>query len=339
VKRFSLAFSAILIFSRVFGQTQALPDGLYAQIKTDRGIIIADLSYKKAPMAVSNFVGLAEGTLRANGVSGKRFYDGLTFHRVVAGFVIQGGDPKGDGTGGPGYEFPDETSADLKHDGPGILAMANSGPNTNGSQFYITLKATPELDGAATVFGRVVQGQNVVDATKQGDRIRSVTILRVGAAATSFTVTQLTFDAMMKKSRDAVEEKRNVARIAALYSVQTQWPGLTVTKSGLMYRILSPGDGRGPNPSKGMTVTLNYTGKFLDGRVFESTTGREGPVQFIVGMGKVIKGWDEALLAMKKGEKRLVVVPPELAYGSRGYTGVIPPDSFLVFELELVDFK
>jgi len=163
------------------GGQASLPNGLYAEIKTERGLIVCQLELEKAPMTVSNFVGLAEGTLQVNGKAGKKFYDGLTFHRVEPGFVIQGGDPNGDGSGGPGYAFPNETRGDLLHDAAGVLAMANAGPDTNGSQFYITMRAAPWLNGGYNVFGHVVQGMEVVKAVKPGDHMISVRIIRVGA--------------------------------------------------------------------------------------------------------------------------------------------------------------
>ncbi len=312
---------------------ESLPDGLYAEISTNRGTIVCRLDFEKAPMTVSNFVGLAEGAIKAGRPTGTRFYDGLTFHRVVKDFMIQGGDPKGDGTGGPGYQFPNETRPELMHDGPGVLAMANSGPDTNGSQFYITHKATPWLDGGYSVFGRVVKGQKVVDSIQQGDRIKSVKILRVGKAAKGFAVTQVSFDSLVVGAKAALAEKSKKARGDALATVKKQWPKLTTTRSGLMYRVLKPG--KGAKPAQGAEVTVNYIGKFLDGKVFDSSA-QGSPAKFKIG--QVIEGWNEALRDMKKGEKRLLVIPPELAYGERGYPGAIPPNSYLVFEVELLGF-
>jgi peptidylprolyl isomerase len=315
-------------------QSKALADGLYAEIKTERGTITCSLENEKSPMTVANFIGLAEGTLKANGVSGRKFYDGLTFHRVDKGFVIQGGDPKGDGSGGPGYEFPNEVRGDLKHDAPGVLAMANSGPNTNGSQFYITMEPAPWLDGGYNIFGHVVQGMDVVTAIKPGDHMISVRIVRVGSAAGAVVVTQQSFDAMVAGVRSAVEDKKKKDRLAALAIIKKQWPKLTTTKTGLMYEVMSKGSGA--SPAAGATVSVKYKGLLLDGRVFDSTESRGAPVTFQVD--KVIKGWTEALLMMKRGEKRRLVIPPELGYGDRGYPGVIPANAFLVFEVELVDF-
>ncbi len=313
---------------------QALPDGLYAELATSRGKIVCSLAYEKAPMTVASFVGLAEGTIAANGVKGKRYFDGLTFHRVVPDFVIQGGDPLGNGTGGPGYTFPNEIVPELKHDGPGVLAMANAGPDTNGSQFYITLKALPSLDGSYSIFGRVVRGQDVVGKIQQGDKIASVRILRVGAAAKAFTVSQQSFDAQVSAAKTAKAGKRAKERDAALAQIRTQWPKLTTTKTGLMYQVLKQGSGK--SPADGAQVTVQYVGKFLDGKVFDSSIARGSPATFRIG--QVIAGWNEALLSMKKGEKRLLVIPPELGYGERGYPGAIPPDAFLVFEVELLEF-
>jgi len=316
-------------------QTQSLPDGLYAEIKTDKGTIVCLLEYQKVPMTVANFVGLAEGSLKVNGATGRKFYDGLTFHRVEKGFVIQGGDPKGDGSGGPGYQFPNEARPDLKHDAPGVLAMANAGPDTNGSQFYITMEPAPWLDGGYNVFGHVVQGLDVVTAIKPGDHMTSVRILRVGAAAGSFTVTQKGFDDLIGKARAAAGEKLKKDRESALAFIKKQWPKLTTTRTGLMYEVLKPGSGS-DSPSESATVSVNYKAMLLDGRVIDSTEARGQPAALQVN--RVIKGWTEALLAMKRGESRRLVIPPELAYGPGGYGNIIPPNAFLVFEVELIDF-
>jgi peptidyl-prolyl cis-trans isomerase A (cyclophilin A) len=315
-------------------QAATLGDGLYAEIKTERGTIVCSLEFQKVPMTVSNFVGLAEGTLKANGAAGRKFYDGLTFHRVDAGFVIQGGDPNGDGSGGPGYAFPNETRPELLHDAPGVLAMANSGPDTNGSQFYITMKPAPWLNGGYNVFGHVVQGMDVVKAVKQGDHMISVKIIRIGAVAGAFTVTQKGFDTLVANAKTSVIERKKMERKDALTQIQTKWPKLTTTKSGLMFEVLKQGTGASPVASS--KVVVNYTGTLLDGKVFDSTTSRGQPATFEAN--RVIPGWTEALLMMKRGEKVRLVIPPELGYGAQGYPGVIPPSSFLVFEVELVDF-
>ncbi len=202
-KRISACIAAILLTAAsAFAQapdaaqqkaqelTEKLPDGLYAVLDTPRGAMVIYLYHDKAPLAVANLVGLAEGSF----AGGKRFYDGLSFHRVVANFVIQGGDPLGNGTGGPGYRFPDEFDPSLRFTGPGILAMANAGPGTNGSQFFITLAATPHLNDRHTIFGRVAQGMNVVQAIRQGDAMTSVRIVRKGAAAQAFSMDKAAFD-------------------------------------------------------------------------------------------------------------------------------------------------
>ena len=313
----------------------ALPDGLYAEISTPRGVIVARLAFEQAPLTVANFVGLAEGTLAfQNRPAGKPFYDGLTFHRVIADFMIQGGDPQGNGSGGPGYRFADEIVPELTHDGPGVLSMANSGPNTNGSQFFITHKATPWLDRRHAVFGRVVQGQEVVNAIRQGDRIERIRILRQGAAAEAFKVSPESFEQLKREAPERQKQAWARARQLDLSLIQKRWPDLKVTPSGLRYKVLRAGSGG--NPAAGAQVSVHYTGSFLDGQVFDSSEQRGQPASFRIG--EVIAGWNEALLSMKKGEKRLLLIPPELAYGERGYPGAIPPYSFLVFEVELLGF-
>ncbi len=316
-----------LVLAALPAVAATLPDGLYAEFTTPKGVIVCRLEYRKAPMTVASFVGLAEGTIAANGVTGRRYFDGLTFHRVEPGFVIQGGDPKGTGSGGPGYQFPNEISPDLKHDGPGVLAMANAGPNTNGSQFYITLRATPQLDGGYSVFGKVVQGQDVVAKIQKGDRMTTVKILRIGTDAQSFKVTQASFDALVAAAKAKL-------RAADLATAAKKYPGLKATPSGLQYRIVK--EGSGASPKDGASVTVHYTGWLLDGTKFDSSKDSGSPATFRIG--EVIEGWNEALKSMKKGETRLLVIPPELGYGARGYPGVIPPDAFLVFEVELISF-
>jgi len=314
----------------------ALGNGLFARISTDRGDIVVQLEFQKTPLTVCNFVALAEGKMNVTG--GKRFYDGLTFHRVIADFMIQGGDPQGTGSGGPGYKFPDEIVPSLKHDGPGILSMANAGPGTNGSQFFITHVATPWLDGKHTVFGRVVEGQNVVNAIQQGDKMKTITIIRNGSLATQFKADQTAFDALLKEASASASDKSKAQRDADIAQINAKYPNAVQSASGVRYVIQKKGNGN--KPTAGKTVQVNYRGSFLSGQVFDSSDTRGRPLEFPAGVGAVIKGWDEMVMDMQVGEKRTVIIPPELAYGERGAgNGAIPPNSFLIFEMELVGVK
>jgi len=335
---FVLFLLFILLGDLVMADAQ-LQDGLYAQFDTDKGEIVCMLEFKKTPLTVANFVGLAEGTKHLGGgagTEGHKFYDGLTFHRVIPDFMIQGGCPLGTGTGGPGYTFPDEIDSSLKHDRPGILSMANAGPGTNGSQFFITHAATPWLDGKHTVFGHVVTGQKVVDAITTGDAINSVTIIRQGEEAEAFKSDQQAFDALLDSIDERDREKELAAREEERKLIEERWPEAVKTPSGLMYVVTDEGSGE-TTPTKGAMVKAHYTGKLLDGTTFDSSHGRGQPIEFPVGAGRVIKGWDEAFLEMRKGEKRTLIVPPHLGYGPAG-RGPIPPNAVMVFEVELVDF-
>jgi len=321
---------------------QNLGDGLFARITTNRGDIIVRLEYQKAPLTVCNFVALAEGNM--NAARGRRYYDGLTFHRVISrangndeDFMIQGGCPLGNGTGGPGYRFPDEIDPSLKHDRPGVLSMANAGPGTNGSQFFITIVPTPHLDGRHTVFGYVVQGQNVVNSIRQGDRIERVVIIRNGQAANAFRANQETFDSLQRQIQSANENRIRARRQADIDKINADFPGTLQTASGIRYIIQR--QGTGDKPVIGRTVRVNYSGKLLSGTVFDDSRLRGGPLEFQVGTGRVIRGWDETILDMRTGEKRLVIIPPELAYGDQAVGGVIPANSFLIFEMELVSIQ
>jgi len=326
-----------LCLSTLAHAADKMADGLYAKFVTTKGEIVVRLEFEKTPMTVANFVGLAEGTRDSNKGKGVHFYDGLTFHRVIPDFMVQGGDPDGTGSGGPGYNFPDEFDPSLKHSGPGVLSMANAGPGTNGSQFFITHVATPWLDGKHSIFGHVVSGQEVVNQIAQGDKITTLTILRQGDKAKAFKSDQKAFDALLAKIADVGRAKEKAEADKQQATIKEKWPNAVTTPSGLMYVVTQKGSGEA-TPKKGDTVTAHYTGTFLDGRKFDSSVDRNQPFQFPVGMGRVIKGWDEAFLAMSKGEKRTLIIPPALAYGPRGAGGVIPPNATLVFQVELINF-
>ncbi len=309
-------------------------DGLYAVIETNKGDIVLELFYKDTPLTVCNFVGLAEGTLDA--ANEKPFYNGLIFHRVIENFMIQGGDPDGRGTGGPGYQFPDEIVDTLKHDKPGVLSMANAGPGTNGSQFFITHVPTPWLNGKHTVFGQVVEGQNVVNRIAQGDTIISIGIIRKGTDAKKFTASQKDFDAYLVQAAERAKkyEAEKIYRQEAL--IREKFPDAFKTNNGIFYTITK--QGKGSKAEKGKKLTMKYKGSLLNGTVFDDSDMHK-PLTFVVGAGQLIPGFDQQALEMSVGEKRTIVIPPELAYGSRGAGGVIPPDSYLIFELELLSIQ
>jgi len=310
-----------------------MQDGLYAKFNTTKGEILVALEYEKTPGTVGSFVALAEGNLE-NSVKpqGNPYYDGLKFHRVIPDFMIQGGCPQGTGTGNPGYKFDDEFHPDLKHDAPGVLSMANAGPGTNGSQFFITHIETPWLDGNHTVFGKVIDGQDIVDAIAQGDELTTLEIIRVGAEAEAFQAVESfrTFEGSREK-RIAEEKAAQDAELDKIAS------GFSKTESGLRYKILQ--DGEGVKAEKGKTVSVHYKGQLPDGTVFDSSYKRKEPIEFPLGMGQVIPGWDEGVQLLKVGDKARFVIPSDLAYGSQGAGGVIPPNATLVFDVELMDVK
>lgn len=310
-----------------------MENGIYAQITTSKGVILLKLTYDKTPATVANFVALAEGNQpNQQKPEGVPYYDGLTFHRVIPDFMIQGGCPLGTGTGDPGYRFDDEFHPSLKHNKPGILSMANAGPGTNGSQFFITHVPTPWLDGKHTVFGEVVEGQNVVDSIAQGDKIEKVEILRVGEAAQQWDAL-----AAFKHFNDSKAERLAQEKRAAEAAFVKEVEGFSKTESGLYYQITEHGTGE--QPQRGQYVAVHYTGMLLDKTVFDSSYRRREPIEFKVGVGQVISGWDEGIMLLHQGDKARLVIPAELAYGSRGAGGVIPPNAPLIFDVELVKIK
>ena len=307
-------------------------NGIYARLNTSKGTILIELTYQQTPGTVANFVGLAEGTQKnEHKKEGTPYYDGLIFHRVIADFMIQGGCPQGSGVGGPGYQFDDEFHPELKHDRAGTLSMANAGPATNGSQFFITHGPTAWLDGKHTVFGYVVEGQEVVDLVAQGDSIESLTIERHGKEAEAWNATEA-FHAFISSG----EERKKATEKAAQEALSKLTTGMEKTASGLFYKITKAGEGA--QPEKGAEVTVHYKGTLVDGTVFDSSYQRKEPIKFSVGVGQVIPGWDEGILLLNKGAAARFVIPSQLAYGAQGAGGVIPPHSTLVFEVELVDY-
>jgi peptidyl-prolyl cis-trans isomerase A (cyclophilin A) len=314
-------------------------DGVFAVMETSKGNIVLELYYKDTPLTVTNFVGLAEGTLDA--AKGRHFYDGLKFHRVISkangdaqDFMIQGGDPKGNGTGGPGYQFPNEICDKYSFDRAGVLAMANAGPNTNGSQFFITVTHCTWLNGDYSIFGKVVDGQDVVNTTKQGDLIKKVTIVRQGDEAKKFTATQADFDNLVLTAAKKVADAKEAQFADQIKTIEQKFPGYQKDSNGIYYKTTKEGSGN--KTGKGRHVAVDYKGYLLDGKVFDTSKqpGRE-PLEFQTDGGQMISGFDIMVQDMKLGESRTIVLPPDLAYGSRGAGGVIPGNTYIVFDVDL----
>ena len=310
-----------------------MENGIYAKFNTTKGAILVKLAHDLTPGTVGNFVGLAEGNLE-NKVKpqGVKFYDGLKFHRVIPNFMIQGGCPQGTGTGDPGYKFDDEFHPSLKHDRPGILAMANSGPGTNGSQFYITHIPTDWLDNKHTVFGHVVEGQDVVDAVEQGDVLESLEIIREGEEAKNWNAIEAFIN--FKGSRNKRDASLKAEVEAAMEKLAA---GFEKTESGLRYQFIQRGEGK--KAESGKTVSVHYEGSLESGKVFDSSYPRKKPIEFKLGQGQVIEGWDEGIALLRVGDKARFVIPSDLGYGSRGAGGAIPPNATLIFDVELMDVK
>jgi cyclophilin family peptidyl-prolyl cis-trans isomerase len=338
-------------------------EGIFATISTTKGDIVLTLEYVKAPVTVANFIALAEGKnpfVKVESKKGKPFYDGLKFHRVINDFMIQGGDPQGNGSGDPGYAFKDEFVPELKFDKGGILAMANSGPATNGSQFFITHKDTQWLNGKHTIFGHVVSGMDVVNKIVQDDVITKIVITRKGAAAKKFDAVKVFSDYEKNQEADKkieaqkLEAQKELTKKAAsekAVSFAATKAAATTTASGLKYVITKKGSGVKGAP--GSTIYFHYAGYFEDGNLFDSSLpsvakaygqynaardSQGGYKAFPFEVGKkdgMIPGFIEALDMMTDGEKATFILPANLAYGEKGAGGVIPPNATLIFEIEV----
>jgi peptidylprolyl isomerase len=347
-----------------------VPDGLYAEIRTSKGLIVARLEPQRTPMTVANFVGLAEGTIANDAFDpGVPYYDGTIFHRVVPGHVIQAGAPAPERSSarGPGYVFPNEIHAELSHDHAGALGMANSGPHTNSAQFYITLGDRSYLDGDYPVFGEVVEGLDVVRRIEQGDVVESVTIIRVGAAARAFEAGTESFQALVEAARARVEDDAADRVRLELEYVRLNHPEASAGAGGLRHAVRRPGDGELVQVGDRLQVryvgtALRYRGHMLGmtGPVFEEvrfgSSAADGAPRLLdadaqaeafeyeVGVTRVNPGVDASIAAMSAGEQRLVIVPAAQAYGERGHYGpsvagvrrfVISPNTMLIYGIEV----
>lgn len=325
-----------------------LQDGVYAKMETSKGELIIQFFDQDAPVTVANFVGLAQGTIENKAkAKGVPYYDGIVFHRVIKNFMIQGGDPQGTGMGDPGYKFDDEKN-NLKHEGKGYLSMANSGPNTNGSQFFITEVPTPWLDGRHTIFGKVIKGEDVIDAIansetgaqdipKEEIKIVKVTVFTKGDAYEKYDAAKIFNEgkAKIQENNKAYIAKQEAEAAKKLEDLKA---GMTATVSGLLYKI-TKSNPEGKAPKAGDMVSVHYAGKLTNGQEFDNSFKRGEPIEIPIGVGQVIKGWDEGIQLLKEGEAATLLIPSELGYGTRGAGGVIPPNAWLIFDVELVKVK
>ncbi len=328
-----MRFFTLLLTLLISFQSQAkLDNGLYANLHTNQGDIIVKLAYDKTPLTVINFVGLAEGEKHSNIQTGKPFYNGLKFHRVIDNFMIQGGDPQGNGTGGPGYNFPDEIT-DLTHDSEGVLSMANSGPNTNGSQFFITHKATPWLDGKHTVFGHVVKGMGVVNTIKKDDFIRKVKIIRIGDNAKNFKTDEAAFQTHNQKYLDKEAKKQAKKKEKLTSFIKANYPNAKLMPQGHYIKINHSGNGK--SPKAGDLVKVNLSIDLDDGTNMRKA---DKPLPFAAGSGTIIQVIDDSVLNMNTGEKRTIIASYEQIYGDSS-RGNLSKNSLLIFNLELLSIN
>ena len=323
MRRTALAGAAALALMACGG----LDDGLYARIVTDEGRVLVRLHEERAPLPVAAFVGLAEGVLGPEG-----FYDGSRVEIASEQLVMSGG-VRGRGVAAPDWEIPDQFHPELRHDRPGVLSLFTEGPHTGSSRFVITRRAAPELDDVYPVFGVVVDGQEVIDALRRGQTLKQVRIVRVGAGARAYHVHGQQFAEL--RSQVAEELLRQVLERDEQMRAEfrRRWPDAVATESGLLYVVHEQGEG--PMPDFGAKVLLRYTGSLVDGTQF-GTSGIE-PMEFTIGA--VVKGLEEMLLAMRRGGRRTVLIPPDLGYGAMGVPGTVPPRAFLIFDVELIDFS
>ena len=351
-----LFLSLFTLFTSCSKSYDHLKEGIYAEIETSKGNMIVQLEFQKVPNTVDNFITLAEGKnpFVSAEFKDKPFYDGLKFHRVIPDFMIQGGDPNGDGSGGPGYKFADEFHPDLKHSKAGILSMANAGPGTNGSQFFITHKETPWLDNIHSVFGEVIEGQEFINTIEGNDVIEKITIIRIGNEAKNFNAVKIfkNYYAKVAKAQKEAEEKAKVLAEEKTKEINSLKVNGTKSKTGLIYEIVTLGNGKKPTSTS--KVYINYAG-FLENGIQFDTTNEESAKQFgtynpnkaaqngyapypaTMENLQFIPGFVEGIKLLNFGGKAKLYIPSNLAYGPQGAGGVIPPNANIYFEIEVLE--
>ncbi|WP_435263604.1 peptidylprolyl isomerase [Tenacibaculum sp. nBUS_03] len=318
-----------------------LENGLYADIQTNKGDILIKLHEKEVPMTVANFVSLAEGDNPkvTDSLKGKLYFDGTKFHRVIKDFMIQGGDITGTGRGNAGYKFGDEFPMNAegeliyKHDKAGILSMANSGKNTNSSQFFITHKATPWLDGMHSIFGMVEQGQSIVDTIQKNDYISHIEIIRVGKEARKFDAPMVFENELANVAQKEEERKRILEELKKKYLEKMGIDKAVSTDSGLKILSLQKGKGKKVNPA--IPTTVHYSLYLTDGKKIDSSIDKGRPFTFVIDKMDLIAGWKEGVKTMREGDKSRFFIPYYLGYGEAGL-GPIIGKSDLVFEVEVL---
>lgn len=350
-----------LLFACAQNTRDDLPDGLYAEMDTEKGPVLIQLKYDTVPVTVANFVSLARGTnpFVSKPYKDKPFFNGLTFHRVVPDYVVQSGAPGGRPSGNAGYKFEDEMPHNaegelyLKHDRPGVVSMANSGKDTNGSQFFITLRDAPNLDGVHSVFGQVIEGQEVIDSIKKGDRINRVDIVSVGEKAKQFNAKKVFTEYFKDLEARTAEHLKALKK--AKDSLMGSWEKFRAEAvelpSGLKMYYLKKNDS--VKPPIGSRVRINYAGFFTTADLFDTNIESLAKKfdkfnQQLANEGKymampmtyspdaqMIHGFREGILNLKVGEKAWLFIPSHLGYGKQQY-GPIPPDTDLVFLVELL---
>ncbi|WP_394750029.1 peptidylprolyl isomerase [Spongiimicrobium salis] len=365
------AASLLLLFALTScntGKRTDLPDGIYGSIKTNKGDILVQLTYEQTPITVANFVSLAEGNspFVSDSLKGKKYFDGLIFHRVIKDWMIQGGDPTGTGTGTPGYSFKNEIVDTLRHSKGGILSMANTGrPKSNGSQFFITHTAKPLWDGKHSVFGEVIEGMEVVNVIANVETqvpknrpledivMNSVEILRIGTDAEAFDAIKIMGDYF--KEEEELLAKIEERRLAFVAELAEQKKLAQEQSSGLKIYTLKKGEGA--KPTSAQRVLVNYSGWLDDGKptLFASTeqkiaeeassytasirqSGRFAPSAMPFSTdSNLTAGFKEGLLSMRVGDKLRLFIPPHLGWGEQGVGGAIPPNADIIFDIEILD--
>ena len=335
IKKIFIILTVLISITNLYGQNQysdlakgeyASIPGIYAEMETSKGLIVFSLDFENAPLTTLNFINLVE----------EGFYNNLQFYRDIENYAIFSGDPANNGSSDAGYNFPMEINNVLKHNNMGILSMDGVSGLSNSSRFFISKTADPVLDAKYTAFGFLVEGENTFDKLKRQDSIISITISRTGNPALAFKTDKSEFDRLSKETLGSQLESFRLESPEVATAIESLGDGVQKTLTGIYYKINE--EGNGVSPKKGDQVSVHYIGRLLDGTVFDNSIARGVPFEFPVGTKSVITGLDESVMAMTIGEKRTVIIPPNLAYGNN-QAGPIAPNSWLMFDIDFVGIK